>query len=66
MQKYYIIFKLPNFLIKIVGMVGLEPTLPFGNDILSVACLPFHHIPFRTPFKTPHGATRPTNDLAEG
>ena len=27
----------------IVPKVGLEPTLPFRNCILSAACLPFHH-----------------------
>ena len=27
-----------------VPMEGLEPTLPNGKEILSLSCLPFHHI----------------------
>lgn len=32
-------------------MIGLEPILPFGNNILSVARLPLRHIPIRAPIK---------------
>ena len=33
-----------GFLYAVVPRVGLEPTQPIGQGILSPSCLPFHHL----------------------
>ena len=32
-------------MILFLGVEGLEPSRPFGQQILSLLCLPFHHTP---------------------
>ena len=33
-------------MILFLGVEGLEPSRPFGQQILSLLCLPFHHTPY--------------------